>query len=72
MILNDGGELFLDWLDQNQSGPLLVVLPGFENGSRATYIRYFVRYIKNNSKIGIVVINFRGYDGAVLKVKFLI
>ncbi|XP_034253044.1 protein ABHD1 [Thrips palmi] len=66
--LPDGGQLALDWLEDNctENSPILLILPGLTGSSQAEYIRCLVQAV-NRSGFRTVVFNNRGLGGVVLK-----
>lgn len=68
LTLKDGGEVALDWSDENlsQNSPIVLILPGLTGGSQAEYVKCLVSSAK---KIGIkcVIFNNRGLGGVTLK-----
>lgn len=57
--------------DENTTKPILLLLPGFENSCKSTYIRRVIGQLRKNHHIRdlslrIVVLNFRGYSGLEL------
>jgi len=70
MTLSDGGELTLDWFSEEKSEattPTVVMVPGLSGGSAAVYIRQLISCYKRKG-YRCVVMNFRGTNGAVLRV----
>lgn len=68
LTLSDGGQVALDWLDQDrtQDSPVVVVLPGLLGDSQSEYVKHLVTSIV---RIGAkaVVFNYRGLAGVELK-----
>ncbi|XP_011304379.1 abhydrolase domain-containing protein 3 [Fopius arisanus] len=66
--LRDGGEVALDWADQNCSptSPIVIILPGLTGSSQADYIKGLITGAK---AIGIrcIIFNNRGLGGVPLK-----
>lgn len=67
--MKDGGEIALDWMDNdcNDDSPVILLLPGLTGASQAEYIKCFVRA---GCSMGarIAVFNNRGLGGVALKV----
>jgi len=61
LTLKDGGEVALDWLEDNcqPEAPLILVLPGLTGESQAEYIKCLVM-AANKAGIRMVVFNYRG------------
>lgn len=72
-MLNDGGEVALDWLESNcsEDSPLILILPGLTGESQAEYIKCLVT-AANRIGIRTVVFNNRGLGGLTLKVIIII
>lgn len=68
LILNDGGEVALDWLEVGcgDDAPIIVILPGLTGESQAEYIKCLVMQA-NCRGIRCVVFNNRGLGGVELK-----
>nr|CAD7438023.1 unnamed protein product [Timema bartmani] len=66
--LNDGGEVGLDWLEDNCSSdaPVIIILPGLTGASQAEYVKCLT-LAANQIGIRIVVFNNRGLGGLILK-----
>ncbi|XP_012288886.1 phospholipase ABHD3 [Orussus abietinus] len=69
LTLADGGEVALDWAEQNccvKTSPIVIILPGLTGASQAEYIKCLVLTAK---RIGIrcVIFNNRGLGGIKLK-----
>ncbi|XP_033227315.1 phospholipase ABHD3 isoform X2 [Belonocnema kinseyi] len=68
LTLSDGGEVALDWAEQNccHTSPIVIILPGLTGASQAEYIRILVCAAKN---VGIkcLIFNNRGLGGVTLK-----
>ncbi|XP_012259726.1 phospholipase ABHD3 [Athalia rosae] len=68
LVLEDGGEVALDWAESNCSphSPIVIILPGLTGASQAEYIKCLVGAAKN---VGIrcVIFNNRGLGGVELK-----
>lgn len=66
--MNDGGEVALDWFENDckEDAPIVVILPGLTGESQAEYIKCLVT---NANKEGLrcVVFNNRGLGGVPLK-----
>lgn len=69
--LKDGGEIALDWMEENceKNSPVILILPGLTGASQSEYIKCLVAA---GTSLGarIVVFNNRGLGGVALKVKF--
>lgn len=69
LTLKDGGEVALDWKEDNtnQSSPIVLLLPGLTGSSQTEYAKALAI---SASKVGIrfVVFNNRGLGGMQLKV----
>lgn len=69
LTLKDGGEVALDWMDNNCSddSPVILLLPGLTGASQSEYIKCLVT---TACDIGarVVVFNNRGLGGVALKV----
>ncbi|XP_023245008.1 phospholipase ABHD3-like, partial [Copidosoma floridanum] len=68
LILSDGGEVALDWAEQNccPTSPIMIILPGLTGASHAEYIKCLV-YAAKNVGIKCVIFNNRGLGGVKLK-----
>nr|CAD7570236.1 unnamed protein product [Timema californicum] len=66
--LSDGGEVGLDWLEDNCSSdaPVIIILPGLTGASQAEYVKCLT-LAANQIGIRIVVFNNRGLGGLILK-----
>lgn len=71
LTLKDGGEVALDWKEENTSpsSPIVLLLPGLTGTSQTEYAKALAI---SASKAGIrfVVFNYRGLGGMQLKVSF--
>lgn len=69
LSLKDGGEVALDWMDNDCSddSPVMLLLPGLTGASQSEYIKCLVT---TACDIGarVVVFNNRGLGGVALKV----
>lgn len=63
--LPDGGRLALDWLNEDLSGPVLLVAPGMAGDSQAPYLRSLIPLVKA-MYCPCVVMNGRGRGGVPL------
>lgn len=70
--LSDGGEVGLDWLDNDKdgsssekeySGPIILFLPGLTGDSQSEYIKSFINVAHRDLNAKCVVFNFRGRGG---------
>lgn len=70
MTLKDGGEVALDWLENNcsEESPVILVLPGLTGDAQSEYIKCLVT-AANEICARVVVFNNRGLGGVALKVK---
>ncbi|XP_058804046.1 phospholipase ABHD3-like [Phymastichus coffea] len=68
LTLSDGGEVALDWAEENSSpaSPIVIILPGLTGASQAEYIRCLV-YAAKNSGMRCVIFNYRGMGGVKIK-----
>ncbi|XP_058804047.1 phospholipase ABHD3 [Phymastichus coffea] len=68
LTLSDGGEVALDWAENNCSStsPIVIILPGLTGASQAEYIKCLV-YAAKNCGIKCVIFNNRGLGGMKLK-----
>lgn len=68
LTLKDGGEVALDWLEENcgDDAPCIIILPGLTGESQAEYIKCLV-IAANNAGMRVVVFNNRGLGGIELK-----
>lgn len=71
MTLKDGGEVALDWLENNcnDESPIIIILPGLTGDAQSEYIKCLVT-AANEHSIRAVVFNNRGLGGVELKVLF--
>lgn len=71
LILSDGGTISLDWHSRTDipkySDVIVLILPGFESGSQAPYIRRCVASLRD---FQCVVLNFRGYSQPITSGKY--
>lgn len=67
-MLNDGGEVALDWLDKDckEDSPIVIILPGLTGESQAEYIKCLVMQA-NKEGLRCCVFNNRGLGGVALK-----
>lgn len=72
LTLSDGGEVALDWAEENCSptSPIVIILPGLTGASQAEYIKCLV-YGARNSRMKCVIFNYRGMGGLKIKVEYL-
>ncbi|XP_066593588.1 phospholipase ABHD3 [Prorops nasuta] len=66
--LADGGEIALDWAEQNCSttSPIVVILPGLTGASQSEYVKCLVLAAKT-AGIRCIISNYRGLGGVRLK-----
>lgn len=71
LTLSDGGEVALDWAEENcdPTSPIVIILPGLTGASQAEYIKCLV-YSVRNSGVKCVIFNYRGMGGVKIKVSF--
>lgn len=69
LTLKDGGEIALDWSEQNctDDSPVILILPGLTGASQSEYIKCLVS-AANGIGARVVVFNNRGLGGVALKV----
>lgn len=69
LTLSDGGEVALDWAEENSSptSPIVIILPGLTGASQAEYIRCLV-YAAKTAGMRCVIFNYRGMGGVKIKV----
>lgn len=69
LTLDDGGEIALDWREDNceDDSPVILILPGLTGGSDAEYISCLMM-AANNIGARVCVFNNRGMGGVALKV----
>lgn len=69
LTLKDGGEVALDWSDNNceDNAPVILILPGLTGASQSEYIKCLIA-AANNFRARVVVFNNRGLGGVALKV----
>lgn len=69
LTLEDGGEIALDWMENNckPESPVILILPGLTGASQSEYIKCLVT-AGNNIGARVVVFNNRGLGGVALKV----
>lgn len=66
LLLSDGGRLALDWLNEDEESlPVLLVLPGLCGDSQAYYLRSFIPLVEK-LRCPCVVMNGRGRGGLPL------
>lgn len=67
-VLSDGGEVALDWAEENCSAtsPIVIILPGLTGASNTDYIKCLVS-AANKWRIKCVIFNNRGLGGVKLK-----
>lgn len=72
LTLKDGGEIALDWMENNceENSPVILILPGLTGASQSEYIKCLV-IAGNNMGARIVVFNNRGLGGVALKVRLM-
>ncbi|XP_067637586.1 phospholipase ABHD3-like [Eurosta solidaginis] len=72
LTLKDGGEVALDWLDENCSSlsPCILILPGLIGNSQDDYVKLFV-LAANKAGMRVVVFNNRGLGGIEVKTPLL-
>lgn len=65
----DGGEVALDWSDNNcdDDAPVILILPGLTGASQSEYLKCLIA-AANNFRARVVVFNNRGLGGVALKV----
>lgn len=63
--LSDGGRLALDWLNEDLSGPVLLVAPGLTGDSQSYYLRSLIPLVRA-MYCPCVVMNGRGRGGVPL------
>ncbi|XP_014234259.1 phospholipase ABHD3-like [Trichogramma pretiosum] len=68
LTLSDGGEVALDWAEENSSNssPIVIILPGLTGASQAEYIKCLV-FAARNSGMKCVIFNYRGMGGVKIK-----
>ncbi|KAJ8680229.1 hypothetical protein QAD02_016016 [Eretmocerus hayati] len=68
LTLSDGGEVALDWAEENtnSASPVVIILPGLTGASQAEYIKCLV-YAGRNFGMRIVIFNYRGMGGVKIK-----
>lgn len=67
MVLKDGGQVALDWLNcGDENTPIVIILPGLTGESQAEYIKFLVM-AANHRGIRCCVFNNRGLGGMELK-----
>lgn len=72
LTLRDGGEVALDWSDNNcdDDAPVVLILPGLTGDSQSEYIKCLIA-AANSFRGRVVVFNNRGLGGVALKVVYI-
>ena len=72
LTLKDGGEVALDWAEENSSptSPIVIILPGLTGASQAEYVKCLVIAAKT-VQMKCVIFNYRGMGGVKVKVTII-
>ncbi|KAK2577444.1 hypothetical protein KPH14_003550 [Odynerus spinipes] len=68
LVLSDGGEVALDWAEENcnSTSPIVIILPGLTGASTTEYVKCLAS-AANKSRIRCVIFMNRGLGGVTLK-----